>query len=357
MVKLYKSSMVFLPPETNSSLNISSLLTGEINLPSSSILNNYYELNTEQLRLIIESGEIKKKLIDKYGLIQSYEVTKSKQPYAEAAKILKKRIKVEMVEHSGLGFSEIVGFEISFTDTSAVRAKEMLCFYFSEIQSVVNRISNEKARHIREFIEGRLEKNRVDLESAKQKLMAFQMQNKVLDLPIQVREAVRMYADLKSSIQLKSIELELSRGDFSRESRATSVLENQIAAMVKRLSALENKAGSDYMMGLENAPALSYAFLELSKDVEMYQSLDLVLQQTNEIAKIQEVKVINTLQIIDPAGIPEYKYKPKRSLVVLCMVAAEMLFVIFMLMAQYYYKTVLVESDEYQRILTAFKNL
>lgn len=355
MTKYYKCEMTFLPPESNHSFGLSSLLGGGFDFPTSDILNSYYSLNTEHLLLILESRDIRMKIIDKFDLIASFHLKKSKRPYYAALNVLKKRIEIEKVEQSGLGFSDVIGYNVSFIDTSAKRSFEMMDYYFCEVQNVVNHISNDKAKKTRLFIEDQIRINHDALASAQKELLDFQMRNKVLDLPMQVKEAIKVYSDLKSSILLKSMELDLNKGDYVSNSRNAFMLENQIKAMKKRLGSLESNDNSDYLVGLNIAPELYRQFTELYKNVEMYEKIDLVLRQTNETAKIQEVKSLATLQIIDSPRLPEYKYKPKRSLVVIILVFTESIFLCLLLLMRQYYLNVLRHEDKYERIVRVFR--
>jgi len=356
MQKYYKSEMSFLPPEQNSGMGLAGLLSGGgLSMSGMDILSSYYNLNTTQIKMILESKTIRTRLINQFNLIQSYKLKKSKRPYEDALTKLSKRITISEVERSGLGFSEVIGFKISLSDTSAQRAYEMLKFYFADVQSTVNNISTEKAKKVKAFTEELLVKNRADLAKAEGDLLAFQLKNKVLDLPLQMRESVKAYSDLKASLLMKTMELNLQKNDYQANSRANLMLNNEIESMKKEIETLENKRNADYQVGLNIAPELYFQFIELTKAVETCQKLDILLLQTSEYAKIQEIKTVSTIQVVDAPIVAEYKYKPKRIIIIAFIIISEAFFVVALLFIKFFHQTHLVKNDDFARLCAALK--
>lgn len=339
--KYYKSDITFLPPEDQGGLSVSALLNGEALATGDNLLGNYYKINADHIRMIMESKDLRIKLINKFDLISSYKLEKSKKKYLDALAVLDKRIVIKEVEHSGLGFVNVIGYNVSITDTSANRSYEMVSFFFGELQKFVMQISNNKASTAREFIENLSIANRNKVDETERRLLEFQKEHKVLDLPLQTEEAIKVYSDLQSAIFMKNMQLEIGREDYSNDARNITMLKNEIATMNRKIKELENKPSSDYMISLGMAPELALDYLRLRKDVEIYRKLDLLLCQQLEYAKIQEAKSISCLQIIDSPHIPEYKYKPKRILLIFLIVTVETICLISILVSYFYYKTVL----------------
>lgn len=354
MQKEYKSSTLFLTPEGNSSANISNLLGGIMTIPNTDITNSYYNLNTEQLNLVIQSKDIRRKLIDRFDLINSYKLKKSKQPYLDAIKVLDKKIVVAPLEKSGLGFSDIVAFEITITDTSANRAYQMINYFFENIQQTVNKISNEKALRTRSFLEKQLEKNTIELDTAKKKLFEFQKKYKVLDMPLQIKEAISAYASLKTTALMKSLELDFANDEYTGVSQNITSIKQQLEHYNNKIDSLENKKTPDYLVGFSSAPELFSTVVELTKNVEVLERIDVSLKQTLEVAKIQEIKNMATLQVIEKPIIAEYKYKPKRLIVILEIMIIENILLFGLAFILWYWRTIFRNTLEYKRIYAVF---
>jgi len=351
----YKSEMIFLPPEEQRGLDLPSLVSGGL-VSNSDILSNYYRIKGDHIGIILKSRSIRTKLIKKFNLVTSYKLQKSKRKTRDALRILNKRIEIEEIKHSGLGFSSTIAFRVAVTDTSPTRAFHMMNFFFDQTQLVVAKISREKAEQARVFVEGRLVANKRALEKAKSTLIDFQTKNKFLNPSTQIDAAIENYADLKSTIFLRSLQLELENSDFRKGSRRTLLLRNQIKALNKKLTQLEDGDGkSDYLVRLKVAPELAATFFELEKNVRVFKKIDLLLIQQNEMAKIQEAKSVSTLKVIDPPYIPEYKHKPSRAIIVLLITFGELSFLIFILCFSHYYKIHLVNNSDFSRLRSAFK--
>ncbi|MFH0922198.1 MAG: hypothetical protein V1913_17780 [Fibrobacterota bacterium] len=355
LTKYYQSDITFLPPEEQGGINISAILSGEGLSSGDNIMSDYYRLNPQHIQMILESKDLRIKLIDEFDLITSYKLKKSKRKYFDALKVLQKRIAITEEENAGLGFTNIIGFNVSVSDTSAKRAFDMVTFLFVEMQKVVIRISNDKAKRARAFVENRLGENRTKMAEAEKRMVAFQLQNKILDIPQQTEQTIKAYAELRSSIFMKNIQLELDAADYDADSKNISMLRNEIGVMNKKLLELETNPSNDYMLGLKTAPEIAIAFIDIRKDVEINRRIDYLLCQQLEIAKLQEAKSSTTLQVVDPPIIAEYKFKPKRSYIVLSVTLLETIMLIFVIVFQAYFYSTIKTNNDYQRVLSAFR--
>ncbi|MBL7086446.1 MAG: hypothetical protein ISS28_05040, partial [Candidatus Cloacimonetes bacterium] len=79
-----------------------------------------------------------------------------------------------------------------------------------------------------------------------------------------------------------------------------------------------NSANPDKLfLNLENVPDLQKQYAQLRRKVVYFSKLLEYLGPQYEQARIEEAKDVPTIQVIDKAKRPEWKYKPKRALIVI----------------------------------------
>jgi uncharacterized protein involved in exopolysaccharide biosynthesis len=72
---------------------------------------------------------------------------------------------------------------------------------------------------------------------------------------------------------------------------------------------------------IHNLPKLGAAFVDYTRRVKLLEEVQGYLTQKLEIAKIDEVKQLPAFRVMDPAEVPERRVWPKRTLIVLVLMA------------------------------------
>jgi hypothetical protein len=72
---------------------------------------------------------------------------------------------------------------------------------------------------------------------------------------------------------------------------------------------------------IHNLPKLGAAFVDYTRRVKLLEEVQGYLTQKLEIAKIDEVKQLPVFRVMDPAEIPERRMWPKRTRIVLALMA------------------------------------
>ena len=100
---------------------------------------------------------------------------------------------------------------------------------------------------------------------------------------------------------------------------------------------MENINKDDVFLGLAQTISLSSKYIDLATEVETYTQLRVLLKQQFEQAKIKQSKNFSPLYVIDSARPAEYKFKPKRAVVILAIVFVYMsLFITSLLLWNHY---------------------
>jgi uncharacterized protein involved in exopolysaccharide biosynthesis len=109
-----------------------------------------------------------------------------------------------------------------------------------------------------------------------------------------------------------------ARGDNPNLKRASSELA-ALRGELKKLEQQEQKApkgGDNRVPSLRDAPQLGLEYERRLRDVKFAAAMYELMLKQFEAAKIDEAHEAMVVQIVDPATPPDYKFKPKRALIV-----------------------------------------
>jgi len=327
--KYYRAITTFLPPDQGSGSGLSALME---NFTIDILGTN--EISKRQLLTILNSREIKEKIINKFDLIRVYRLQKRYNGLELAIKTFEKNSTIDMEEEGGLGFSDVVSFTVTILDKDSNRCAEMANYYILVVDEKVKELNGTKAHNNKIFLQGEIEKSYQKLEIARNNLKSFQIENRIFDVPTQVGQALKSLGEFKAQV----ISLETQKAYLSLEHNSDfqkiRELSAQISIINHKIEELERNRKPDLMPGLDNSLGLANRYADLFLEVEAYTSVIKLLRQQYEQACIQEAKSIPSLKIIDYAKVPQKKYKPKRSIIVIVLVSIYMLGFVLLICAK-----------------------
>jgi uncharacterized protein involved in exopolysaccharide biosynthesis len=157
---------------------------------------------------------------------------------------------------------------------------------------------------------------------AEDKLQHYQEESGVVVMEPQFEELIKSIAALRAQVSAKEVEISslqtYARNDNPNLRRAR----NELAALRAELSKLEQqeqksvKVGTDKPTSLREAPQLGLEYSRRLRDVQYATTMYELMLKHFEAAKIDESRDTMYVQVIDPATPPDYKFKPKRALIV-----------------------------------------
>jgi capsule polysaccharide export protein KpsE/RkpR len=222
-----------------------------------------------------------------------------------------------------------------------VRARDLAQGYLDELNQLVNRTNTSSARQERIFLEQRLQGVRSDLEKAQRRLSDFSSTNATVDMKEQARATVDAASRLEAQLIAEQSTLSGLRriyGDGNVRVRSAEarigVLQGEVARMggtAKELPAQgqstgEGGAAEDSLYpALRQLPRLAVPYADLYREVQVQESVFLLLTQQYELARLEEAKDVPVVSIIDAPGIPEKKSFPPRLLLSLLLTATALL--------------------------------
>ena len=110
------------------------------------------------------------------------------------------------------------------------------------------------------------------------------------------------------------------------------VINQKISSLNAKIAEMENNERGDIFPGLVQSVDLADEYIDMLKDVETYVQLRFLLVQQLEQARLRRAKDYSGIYVVDRARPPQYKFKPKRAIVVIVIVGLYMSALILLLL-------------------------
>jgi uncharacterized protein involved in exopolysaccharide biosynthesis len=344
----YSATVTFLPSSGDNSSGALSLM----NLSSASI--SLGGAAPEQVEVVFHSNTIMRQIIDKFDFIKYFKLEKSKNKFVLAAKSLKKYVILDANEKGGFGLTKTVSYDITAYHRSPDTAKLIVDFTFALVDSAVREISSDKAQRNRIFVERQIEIQNKKMDSLQVMFQEFQNTNKAYNVPEQAKLSLKAYADIKAAAIMNELRLASLRSEFSGSTHEISELTRNQRVYEAKLKEYETGENPNVMPSLDKTSKLFPEYAKMQRDIEVQNQLILFLTKEYGQARLQEVKDVSPLIIVDHAFVPEYKSRPKRIFIILTVVFAESVLFLGVLTYLFAYKTAL-KSGRFDSLLNTIK--
>src|SRR6266566_2095818 len=214
---------------------------------------------------------------------------------------------------------------ISVTDHDPKRAAAMAQAYVEELNHLVAELSTSSARRERIFLEERLRAVSKDLESAEKDFSQFSSRNGAIDIKEQGKAMVEAAATLQGQLIAAESELEGLRQIYTDNNVRVRSVRARIDELKHQLERLGGKGeeaslpsglqADPLYPSIRKLPLLGVTFADLYRRTRVQEAVYESLTKEYELAKVQEVKEIPTVKVLDSPNIPERKSFPPRLLI------------------------------------------
>ena len=282
---------------------------------------------------LLHSGTVSGHLIDRFDLQRVYH----KRYREDTAKRLGHLTKITEDTKSGV-------ITILVTDETRELARDLAQGYLDELNNLVAKVNTSSAHREREFIEQRLNTVQAELQRAQVELSEFSSKNTTIDVREQTRATVEAGAKLQGQLIAGETELGSLRQIYGDQNVRVRAAEARNAALRRELQRANGQSsaeadGSDIdpshpYPALRQLPQLGVRWANLYRNVRIHETVFDLLSEQYEIARINEVKSIPTVSVIDVPGLPERKSGPHRTLIVLISTFLSAVFTALFLLAR-----------------------
>ncbi|MBR4195594.1 MAG: hypothetical protein IKQ95_02650 [Synergistaceae bacterium] len=216
---------------------------------------------------------------------------------------------------------------VAYLHTDPQRASDMANAFVEQLQLKMREIAFDDAQEKRLFFENQLMQAQQELADAENAMMKYQQNSGVLALGSQTASLLGSISSLRNQIAAKNVEISSLSSYARQDNPRLKLARSQLEAMTKELHRLEEEqkrterrqgraTSGDILSSLGNVPELNVEYMRYERALRFATvKYDTMLRQY-ENAKLSEANDLSTLQIVDPATPPDYKYLPRRARII-----------------------------------------
>ena len=313
----YESSVSIMPPDSmNSSGTMLAALAAKASPELAAMAGGMLGTKGSGALFVdlFRSRSVQDRVVDRLNLQKVY-WSRYKQ---DARKKLNSRTNVSEDRKSGV-------ISLTVTDRNPQRAHDIAQAYVEELNRLVSQVSTSSARRERIFIEQRLTSVKSDLEDAEKQFSAFASKNTALDIKEQTKAMVESAAMLQGQLIAAQSELQSLEQIYTGNNVRVRSLQARVDELKRQSQKLQGTDASlvsdaaqpDQMYPpIRKLPLLGVEWADLYRRMKIQETVYELLNQQYELARIQEAKEIPTVNIVDPANLPEKKSYPPRTLAI-----------------------------------------
>jgi capsule polysaccharide export protein KpsE/RkpR len=265
---------------------------------------------------ILSSRTVQDKLIQQFDLKKLY----GARGMEDARKGLAGRTGISVDRKSQI-------ITITVTDHDPRRAAAMGQAYVEELNRLVAELSTSSARRERIFLEERLRAVNQDLEAAEKDFSQFSSKNTAIDIKEQGKAMVEAAATLQGQYIAAQSELQGLKQIYTDNNvrvRSVQARINELKRQLEKLGGKGEQASEpsgqqpDFLYpSIRKLPLLGVAYADLYRRTRVQEAVFESLTKEYELAKVQEVKEIPTVKVLDSPNIPDRKSFPPRLVIML----------------------------------------
>ncbi len=311
--KKYVARASIMPPTDQSSdmLSLSSLMGGGMGLGRmASMTLPGMATPSDLYAAVFGSATIRHNVIQRCDLFTFYKLGKMaknrpQQAIDEALRILKEQTNIDV------GSEGII--EVSVITKNPMKSAEIANAYITALDEFNKNTKMTQGKRLRAFLEQRLQAHIAVMTAVEESLRTFQQRNRTVSLSDELTAEIEMAAKLEAGIIAQRARLEAMRSYSTDDNPQIINLRKTISASEQQLRNIASGGRDDQLfVPLRRAPQVSMELARLMRTVKINTEVYALLAQQLENAKIEEVRDITTIQLLDRAQPPSKKSKPKR---------------------------------------------
>jgi capsule polysaccharide export protein KpsE/RkpR len=198
--------------------------------------------------------------------------------------------------------------------------------YVGELNRLVADLSTSGAHRERIFLEERLKAVQQDLEAAEKDFSQYASKNMAIDIKEQGKAMVEAAAKLQGELIAAESELEGLRQIYTDNNVRVRSVQAQISELKQQLDKVGGKgegtsadsaSSKDSLYpSIKELPLLGVTYADMYRRTKVQEAIYEALTQQYELAKVEEVREMPSVKVLDPANVPEKKSFPPRTLIV-----------------------------------------
>jgi capsule polysaccharide export protein KpsE/RkpR len=260
---------------------------------------------------MLKSHVIADEIINQFGLMQIYKVKELN--LAENA--LWRNTKVED-QREGL-----INVTVQAGDPKL--AANLANAYLAQLEQLNERLAIGSASLQRRYYEQEMVKEKNHLADAEVALRQTQESTGVIAPQLQEQSGLSAADQTRAQLRARQVELGALLQGATQQNPEVIRLQAEIGSLESQLKAMQNGGGGPAVSNpAAKVPGQVLAYVRNEREVKFHEALFEMLAHQYESAKEQEAKDFSTIQVLDPATVPERKSWPPRTLYCLIAIVA-----------------------------------
>ncbi len=266
----------------------------------------------------MRSRRLSEDVIRHFNLIPYYKITEKDSLMAMDKALKRLRKKTVSIDHS----TDTGLVSVSAATKRKKLSRDIVDYYLQQLEIYNRDLKLTKGKMNREFLEGRVQETEMVIDSLLIAVKDFQTRNNAIDIETQTASLISSYADVIATKMQTDIELELARKNYALDSPLTSELKARSDALGRQIRELEAGGGAlkpRYLIDIASLPDLGTQYAQLKMNLEIQAKVYEFLYPQFEAARLEELRDMPTLDILDTPREAGMRVRPKRAM--LCVIA------------------------------------
>lgn len=312
----YEATTVLLPP--NQSTSIGSFLLGQgTGLGSVGSLGALGALagglglktQTDTYIAFLKSRTVEDAMIERFGLLREYKLKRM----SDGRKEFESRVTIAAEKKDGL-------IRIVVEDRNPRRAAELANGYVEEFRNLSASLAITEAGRRRLFFEQQLQPAKDNLTKAEEAMRKLEQTTGVLQIDSQARALIESAAILRAQVVAKEVQIEGMRSFAAEDNPDLLLAKQELAALQRQLQQLagsQSDSGSDIILSKGKATHAGVEYLRQYRELKYNEAVYELLMKGLEVARLDEAKEGEIVQVVDKAVPADKKSSPHRTIIVL----------------------------------------
>ena len=286
--------------------------------PTSKLLGSDNAQNAINSVSAMRSRGFSEDVIRRFHLIEYYKITEKDSLKAMDLALKKLRKKTMSIDYS----TDTGLVSVSAETKRKKLSRDMVDYYLQKLEIYNKEQKLTKGKMNREFLEGRVRETEAEIDSLLYAVKDFQTKHNAIDIETQTESLISSYSDVIAAKMQTDIELELARKNYAPDSPIVAELKSRSDALGRQIRDLEAGSGAlkpRYLIDIDSLPSLGTQFAQLKMNLEIQLKVFEFLYPQFEAARLEELRDMPTLDILDTPREAGMRVRPKRAM--LCLIA------------------------------------
>ncbi len=261
---------------------------------------------------VMRSRMFSEKVIDRFQLLSYLKITESDS--LKARDIALRKYKAKIIR---IGLNEETGLISVAAETKSKQlSKDIADYYLVALEEYNQNFKVTKGKRNRIFLEKRVDEVYAAVDSLAEEMRQFQKKHKAVALETQLASLVELYATIIAEKMTTEVQLAMAKNLYAAQSPAVKELETKLKVILDNIAEIEKSSGSfkpKYLLDIDKIPDLSVRYAQIMLNLEIQKKVFEFLYPQFEAARLEELKDMPTLEILDHPRLAGLRVKPRRA--------------------------------------------